>query len=109
MGDTRRKRDLTLLKQGMIVGIFLVATVLSPDIRGVWGGAAAVSDRVLRLEVQNEDHGRMQQQIDGQIDVIGGLQKAQAQMITQIETLSHMVNAMQEREYERLLSMKEPR
>lgn len=107
MSKDLRKWDLTLLKQGMIVVVFLVATVLSPDIRGAFGDSTAVSDRVLRLEVQNEDHGRMQQQINGQMNVIDGLQKAQVQMIAQVEALSQIVNAMQDREYERLISARD--
>ena len=106
MSENQRKRDLTLLKQGMIVGIFLVATVLSPDIRGVLGGSVAVSDRVLLLEYQNGDHAKMQEQINGQMVIIDGLQQAQSQMIGQVEALSEMVDGMQEREYERLMSAK---
>ena len=49
---------------------------------------------------------RMQQQIDGQISIIDGMQKTQNQMIIQVEALTGLISAMQEREYERLLSMK---
>lgn len=107
MGGTRRKRDLTLMKQGAMFTIFIVAAIFNSDIRSVFGGGVDVSDRVLRLEVQNEDHGRMQQQLNGQMNIIDGIQKAQVQMIAQVEALSQIVNAMQDREYERLISARD--
>ncbi len=110
-----RKWDLTLLKQGIIVGVFIMAVIFGPEIRGSIiypssaggrtskvGGAVAVADRVLKLEMQNKEHTRLAEQLSNQSEVMNGLQQTQAQLIVQVKVLSEVVGAMAEREFARL-------
>ncbi len=107
--EDQRKWDLTLLKQGIIVGVFIMAVIFGPDIRGSVfysspsdGGAMAVANRVLTLEMQNKEHGRLAEQFANQSEVINGLQQTQAQLIVQVKVLSEVIGAMAEREFARL-------
>jgi len=99
-----RKRDLTLLKQGIIVGIFIVAVIFGPIIRGAIfkPPVSDHSNRITRLETQNDEHARITSQMGRQATIIEGLQSAQAQLIVQVEALATMVGAMQQREFARL-------
>ncbi len=98
-------RDYTIAKQAFLAGMVVMAVVFGPVIRGALfdsPGAGAVSDRLLTLEVQNDEHVRLADQADGQAGVIDGLQAALIQVVVQVKTLAEMVNAMQQREYARL-------
>lgn len=104
----QRKWDLTLLKQGIIVGTFITAVIFGPDIRGSISGASAaseratVTDRVLTLEMQNEEHTRLAGQIANQSEIMSGLQQTQAKLVVQVKILAEVISAMQDREFMRL-------
>ena len=83
------------------------AFVFAPLIRGALFGAGSPAvdpERLLRLEIQNQEHARLAGQIGDQADIIDGMQDAQAQLVVQVKVLAEVVTAMQKREFARLES-----
>ncbi len=94
-----------MMKQAFMAGMIVMAVIFAPIIRGALLGSSSssvMSDRVLRLEVQNGEHARLAEQLISQSGIIDGMQEAQAKMFAQVKILAEMVNAMQKREYARL-------
>lgn len=106
MSKTKQsERDYTMMKQAFMAGMIITAVVFAPIIRGALFGSSSspmISDRVLRLEVQNGEHARLAEQLISQSGIITGMQEAQAEMFAQVRILAEMVNAMQKREFARL-------
>ncbi len=96
--------EFTTLKQGIVVGLFLAATIFSGDIRGVVSGAGIgnLLERVTKVEVENEEHEAYSEHMLKSAALLSEVQKIQATVVTQVENLSAVVDAMIEREYDRL-------
>ncbi len=98
-------RDTSLLTKGIWIGVFLIAIIFGPDLRGMLGIGSSSTNMEARLrtvEIQNASHVPMQGDIDRHTDAISNLQTVSDQLLTKVEALSKMVDNMQKREYERL-------
>ena len=103
----QRKHDLTLLKQGFIVAIFMMAVIFGPDLRGTiiksqGSMSSGISERVLTLEMQNVEHATLINHLEQNTIIIGDLTEAVGILTVQVEGLAAMVSDMQDREYARL-------
>jgi adenosyl cobinamide kinase/adenosyl cobinamide phosphate guanylyltransferase len=95
--------EYTLLKQGIVVGLFLAITLFGKDIRGTFSqNDDDLSERVARVEMQNESHAVTAEQLQESVALVYEVQKIQASVVVQVENLTTIVNAMQDREYARL-------
>ena len=102
---SQSERDYTLIKQGAISAVFLVALIFGQDLRNSIfkpPAPADYSNLIIRLEAQNNEQTRLTQQFGDQANIIGDLQKVQAQIGVQVRILADVVGAMQQREYARL-------
>lgn len=98
-------RDTSMLYRGVVVGVFLLAIIFGPDLRGMLGantGSVGMEARLQRVELQNASHAPMQGDLDRHTDAIANLQTVSAQLLTRVEALSKMIDNMQQREYDRL-------
>ena len=97
--------EFTTLKQGIVVGLFLAATIFGGDIRNVVSGSTSVSnlpERVTKVEMENTAHATFSEQMTKNAALLSEVQRIQGKVITQVENLSTVVSAMAEREYARL-------
>jgi len=94
--------EYTLLKQGIVIGLFLAATIFGDDIRGGFSNTDNISERITKVEMENGIHANFSEQIASNAAILSEIQKIQAKVVTQVENLSAVVNAMLDREYDRL-------
>ena len=94
--------EYKILKQGFFVVSLLSAIIFGEDIRGLSRGNNTIAERVTKVEVENSAHASFTDQLEKNSTLLSEVQKIQAQVITQVENLTTVVNAMQQREYARL-------
>ncbi len=95
--------EFTTLKQGIVVGLFLAATIFGSDIRGVVSSSTGnLLERVTKVETENEEHSAFSEQMAKNAALLSEVQKIQATVVTQVANISTVVDAMVAREYARL-------